>query len=90
MARNISADIPGQSGTRLVMCCMTLGESAGTAAALSLKENCSPAELDVAKLQRTLDANGVNIGQSFRKVDVLGDENKNSFEGFGVDNTYNG
>ena len=88
--RNISADIPGQSGTRLVMCCMTLGESAGTAAALSLKKNCNPAELDVAELQRTLDANGVNIGQSFRKVESLVDGNKSAFIGYGADHKYNG
>ncbi len=69
--RNISADIPGQSGTRLIMCCMTLGESAGTAAALSIRENVTPRKLDVALLQRTLDRNGVNLGQGMRKLPAL-------------------
>lgn len=69
--RNISADIPGQSGTRLVMCCMALGEAAGTAAALAVKNGVTVRELDVAELQRTLVKNGVNIGQRFRKIPAL-------------------
>ncbi|MBQ8311501.1 MAG: FAD-dependent oxidoreductase [Clostridia bacterium] len=88
--RNLSADIAGQSGTRLVMCCMTLGEAAGTAAAMSLKNGCLPAELDVGELQRRLDQNGVNIGQSFRKIESLGNELRGSFEGFGADHKGNG
>ncbi len=71
--RNISADMPGQSGTRLVMCCMALGEAAGTAAALSIKENVSPRKIDVAKLQQTLASNNVNIGQKFRQIPALKD-----------------
>lgn len=81
--RNISADVDGQSGTRLIMCCMTLGEVAGTAAAMSLASGCTPAEIDVAELQRTLDKHGVNIGQSFRKIEALNNEEKSAFVGFG-------
>ncbi|MBQ7336359.1 MAG: FAD-dependent oxidoreductase [Clostridia bacterium] len=88
--RNISTDLAGQSGTRLVMCCMTLGESAGTAAAMSLENNCLPAELDVGALQRRLDQNGVNIGQSFRKVESLGNGTNKKFTGYGTDMNYNG
>lgn len=69
--RNISSDIPGQSGIRLVMSCMNLGEAAGTACALSIKENVTPRNLDVRLLQRTLVANNCNIGQGFRKIDAL-------------------
>ena len=69
--RNISTDVPGQSGTRLIMCCMALGEAAGTACALSIKENVSPRNIDVAKLQRTLVRNNCNIGQGFRKIPSL-------------------
>lgn len=72
--RNISSDVPGQSGTRLVMCCMALGEAAGTAAALSIKEGVTPRKLDVAKLQRLLVKNGANIGQGFNKIKALGDD----------------
>lgn len=71
--RNISADIPGQSGTRLVMCCMSLGEAAGTACALAVKDGVKVRNLDVGKLQRTLVAGGVNIGQRFRKIPALSD-----------------
>lgn len=77
--RNISADIPGQSGTRLIMCCMTLGEAAGTACALSLKKGCRVRDLDVGELQRTLDKHGVNIGQSFRKIPALTEERQQAF-----------
>lgn len=79
--RNISSDMPGQSGTRLVMCCMALGEAAGTAAALSIKENTTPRKLDVEKLQRTLVDNNVNIGQKFREIPALKDyKSKGSFK----------
>lgn len=69
--RNISSDVPGQSGTRLVMCCMSLGEAAGTAAALSLENNVTPRNLDVSLLQRKLADNNVNIGQRFREIPAL-------------------
>ncbi len=77
--RNISTDIPGQSGTRLVMCCMSMGEAAGTAAALSLKEGTTVRKLDVCKLQRLLNKNGYNLGQSFREIPALANENLSSF-----------
>ena len=71
--RNISSDVPGQSGTRLLMCCMAMGEAAGTASAMSIKEGVPPRNLDVAKLQRRLVENNCNIGQGFRKIESLGD-----------------
>ena len=72
--RNLSSDVPGQSGTRLIMCCMAMGEAAGTAAALSLSDGVSLGELDVAKLQRVLVGKKCNIGQGYRKIPSL-DEN---------------
>jgi len=59
--RNLSSDVPGQSGTRLIMCCMSMGEAAGTAAALSLKDNVTVRNVDVKKLQETILANGGNL-----------------------------
>ena len=59
--RNLSSDVPGQSGTRLIMCCMSMGEAAGTAAALSLKDNVTVRNMDVKKLQETILANGGNL-----------------------------
>ena len=76
--RNISADIPGQSGTRLIMCCMSLGEAAGTAAALSIKSGVKVRNVDIAELQRTLNKNGVNIGQNFRQIPSLAGESANN------------
>ena len=59
--RNLSSDVPGQSGTRLIMCCMSMGEAAGTAAALSLKQGVTVRNVDVKALQETLLANGGNL-----------------------------
>lgn len=69
--RNLSADIPGQSGTRLVMCCMSLGEAAGTASALAVKQGVRVRDLDVGELQRTMVRNGVNLGQRWREIPAL-------------------
>ena len=59
--RNLSSDVPGQSGTRLIMCCMSMGEAAGIAAAQSLKEGVTVRNIDVKKLQETILANGGNL-----------------------------
>jgi hypothetical protein len=69
--RNLSSDVPGQSGTRLIMCCMAMGEAAGNAAALSLKQGVTVRNVDIAELQKTLVANKCNIGQGFRKIPAL-------------------
>ena len=78
--RNISTDVPGQSGTRLIMCCMALGEAAGTAAALSLKDCVAPRKLDTGRLQRRLVENKCNIGQAFRKLPALEDKDYSEFD----------
>ena len=80
--RNISSDMPGQSGTRLIMCCMALGEAAGTACALSLKDGVTPRGIDVAKLQRILVENRCNIGQGFRKIKSLEDRDYSAYTVF--------
>ena len=77
--RNISSDVPGQSGTRLVMCCMAMGEAAGTACAMSLKDGVTPRKLDVAKLQRKLVENNCQLGQGYRKLPALEDNDYSSF-----------
>ena len=84
--RNISSDIPGQSGTRLVMCCMAMGEAAGTAAAIAIKNGVKVRNIDVALLQQTLDENGVNIGQAYREIPALAKGAKSSFEDIEVKN----
>lgn len=85
--RNISTDVPGQSGTRLIMCCMSMGEAAGTAAALAVKSNTTVRKLDVALLQKTLDENGYNIGQGFRTIPALGGNVKSTFGSYYKPNT---
>ncbi len=65
--RCLSADFEAQSGCRLIMACMAMGEAAGTAMAMSLKQQITPRKVDVMQLQQTLAANGGNIGQNFRK-----------------------
>lgn len=69
--RNLSSDVPGQSGTRLIMCCMAMGEAAGNACALSLKEGVNVRDVNVADLQRILVGNKCNIGQGYRKIASL-------------------
>ena len=59
--RNLSSDVPGQSGTRLVMCCMSMGEAAGTACAISLKDNVTVRNVDVKKVQQAILDNGGNL-----------------------------
>lgn len=66
--RNISTDVYAQSGIRLIMACFTMGEAAGTAAAISLRENTELRDLDYKVIQRELIKNGVNLGQSFRTL----------------------
>ncbi len=69
--RCLSADFEAQSGCRLIMCCLTMGESAGTAAALSLRHGVAPRQVDRLELQGTLLANGVNLGQRYRAIPGL-------------------
>ena len=69
------------------MCCMSLGEAAGTAAALSIKNNVKVRDVDVGELQRTLVKNGVNIGQRFRSIPSLAelsDDKQHKYVGGGV------
>ncbi len=61
--RCLSADFMAQSGCRLVLTCINMGEAAGTAAALSLKGNIIPREVDRVQLQKTLINNGCELGQ---------------------------
>lgn len=71
--RNLSSDVYAQSGARLIMCCFTMGEAAGTATCISLKNDVAPRNIDVKALQRELVANNVNIGQMMRVIDGVND-----------------
>ena len=52
----------GQSAARVSGGCFVMGEAAGTAAHLAVAAGVAPAEVDVAELQRALEANGAYLG----------------------------
>jgi ribulose 1,5-bisphosphate synthetase/thiazole synthase len=52
--RSISADYNAQGSVRSQAACMVTGQAAGTAAALAVRGNIEPREIDVAKLQTVL------------------------------------
>ena len=59
--RNVSADFMGQSGIRLVLECLNMGQAAGTAAAMSIKDGVTVRQLDVQKLRARLEEMGINL-----------------------------
>ena len=59
--RCISASTAASSGTRTIGSCLTTGQAAGTAAALSIEEGVDPSCLDTAQLRRILIADGVSL-----------------------------
>jgi len=59
--RCISASRVASGAIRPTVQCMALGEAAGTAAAMSIKDNVSCRELDVSKLRERLIENGAII-----------------------------
>jgi hypothetical protein len=69
--RCLSADFAAQSGCRLILACTNMGQAAGTAAALSLKHGIAPRKVDRRELQHALISDGMDIGQSFRKIPGL-------------------
>jgi hypothetical protein len=59
--RCISSDRYAQSALRIGGTCMSTGEAAGTAAALSLEEDISPRKLNGEHVREILEKRGVNI-----------------------------
>ncbi len=62
--RCISSDQPAYESWRAMAPIMSIGEAAGAAAALSVKEEVSPKKINVKKLQKTLIEQGTELGQS--------------------------
>lgn len=60
--RCVSSDHGAQASYRIMPTVCCIGEAAGTAAGLAIKQGCSVREVDVAKLQHTLLQNGAFIG----------------------------
>lgn len=57
--RCISGTHEAQASFRIMPVCCTLGEAAGTAAAMALKNHCTVPEVDTAELRKVLKDNGV-------------------------------
>lgn len=66
--RNLSSDVYAQSGARLILCCLSMGEAAGTAACASIAQNTPLRKIDVTALQAELIGAGCNLGQSMRFI----------------------
>ena len=54
--RCLSSEFMAQAASRLILCCVNMGQAAGTAAVQSLRENVAPRHIDVKKLQAQLAA----------------------------------
>ena len=59
--RCVSADSTAAGAIRVMPPCMAMGQAAGTAAAMSVKEGCTPRALDAQKLRKVLKENGVYL-----------------------------
>ena len=59
--RAVGGDQESHAATRQMMCCALTGQAAGIAAAVSLEEGVSTAEVDIKKVQRAIKNQGVRI-----------------------------
>ena len=54
----------GQSAARVSGGCFVMGQAAGTAAALAIRDKRSPREIDVVELQKQLESDGAYLGRT--------------------------
>ncbi|MEE4261190.1 MAG: FAD-dependent oxidoreductase [Desulfobacteraceae bacterium] len=59
--RAVAGDQQSHAATRQMMCCAVTGQGAGVAAAVSLHEGVTVGEVDIKKLQREIQKQGVRI-----------------------------
>ncbi|MCD6291476.1 MAG: FAD-dependent oxidoreductase [Anaerolineae bacterium] len=59
--RCISATHEGMAGARVMGTCMAIGQAAGTAASLAVRQGIQPRAVDVAELRRTLRGDGALV-----------------------------
>ena len=69
--RMISSDWVAHMSTRLMVSCFVQGQAAGTAAALSIRNNCTVRQLDAQALRSVLRANGVFLDNDEKGVKQL-------------------
>jgi hypothetical protein len=62
--RCISSTHVAESSVRAIYACMLTGQAAGTAAALSIRDNCVPEKINIRKLQEHLAKQGIEIPQN--------------------------
>ncbi len=91
--RNISVTHAALSATRVMATCATLGQAAGTAAALAVEQDCSPRgvyEKHLALLQKTLMDDDCYLPFNRRLVPELTLQSKLEAGGTGAENLRNG
>ena len=59
--RDISGTHKAHSNYRVMPICMNIGQGIGVAAAIAARDGVQPRDVDVAKVQAVLKANGVEI-----------------------------
>ena len=59
--RNVSAEFHALGTIRIIACCMVMGQAAGTAAAMCVKENVIPRDLEGARVRQALVEQGVPL-----------------------------
>jgi hypothetical protein len=59
--RAVAGDQESHAATRQMMCCALTGQGAGIAAAVSLQADVTCAEVDIKKLQKEIQKQGVRI-----------------------------
>jgi hypothetical protein len=59
--RCVAGDRVSHAATRQMMCCTVTGQGAGVAAAISLKQGLSCRQVDVSRVQKALEKQGVRI-----------------------------
>jgi FAD-dependent oxidoreductase family protein len=79
--RCLSSEFMAQAGCRLVLTCLNMGQAAGTAAAMSLKQQIVPRKLGRKELQLKLIQDGCNIGQDFWEIPGINPELCKSMKG---------
>ncbi len=59
--RCVAGDRDSHAATRNMMCCAVTGQGAGVAAAISVKDRVCPSTVDIRRVQRALENQGVRI-----------------------------
>ncbi|MEE9437172.1 MAG: FAD-dependent oxidoreductase [Candidatus Adiutricales bacterium] len=59
--RSVAGDKISHAATRQMMCCSVTGQGAGVASAVSIKDNLTCRQVDISKVQKALEKQGVRI-----------------------------